>query len=390
VKVVVAPDKFKGTLTAGDAAEAIAEGWRQGDPSARVDVAPLADGGEGTLDALAPAMGAAVRRERVTGPMGDPVEAAFGLAGDVGIVEAARACGLGLVAERDRDPLRATTFGVGELIAAACRAGAARVLVGLGGSATNDGGAGMAQAVGFGLLDGTGADLPRGGGALAGLDRIDASRVDPAVRAAAFVGLTDVDSPLTGPRGASKRFAPQKGASNDDVVALDAALERLADVAEHDLGTPIRDLPGAGAAGGLGAGLAAFLGATLESGVRAVMAAVGFASRLDGADLVVTGEGAFDEQSLGGKVPWAVVREARARTVPAVVLCGRASVGLAGATVISLVERFGERRAMEDPAECLRRAAFDLASQWPGGRADAPTSTPATRAAPSAPPGRAT
>ncbi|HYZ10708.1 MAG TPA: glycerate kinase, partial [Actinomycetota bacterium] len=301
MRVVVAPDKFEGTLSAREAARALAAGWRRADRSAEVDEVPVADGGKGTLDALLDALGGRRERVRVTGPLGDPVEADFGLAetagGRIAIVEMARASGIGLLSESRRDPVRATTRGTGELIAGACRHRPRRVLVCIGGSATNDGGAGMAQAVGIRLLDEEGEDLPAGGGPLRRLARIDASGLDPAVRGTEVVAACDVDNPLTGSRGASAVYGPQKGATPAQVRLLDESLGHLAAVIHRDLGLDVRDVPGAGAAGGLGAGLVAFLGARLRPGFEVVAAALDLDRRLDGADVAVTGEGSYDAQS---------------------------------------------------------------------------------------------
>lgn len=367
MRVLVAPDKFKGTLTAPQAAEAIAAGWLRADPAADVETIPLADGGEGTLDALVSALDGERHEAGVSGPLGDPVRAEFALVdgpeGPMGVVEMARASGLALLAKSRRDPTRTSTRGTGDLILAACRAGARRVLVCIGGSATNDGGAGMAQAVGIRLLDERGRDLGPGGAALTRLSRIDVRPLDPAVRRAEVLVATDVDNPLTGPLGASAVYGPQKGAGPAEVAALDRALGHLAAVIHRDLGLDVRSIPGAGAAGGLGAGLVAFLGAKLRPGVDVVMEAVGFRERLAGTDLVVTGEGSFDEQSLRGKVPAGVLRVCAELGVPAAILCGRASARPPGEVPLrSLAERYGEAAAMERPRELLRDLAQELAS----------------------------
>jgi len=383
MRVLVAPDKFKGTLTAEQAAEAIAAGWYRAAPGTAVETVPMADGGEGTLDALLAALGGERFTVRVRGPLGDPVDAEFGLAepgtglrslsrggGRMGVVEMARASGLGLVAARRRDPTRATTYGTGELIAAACRQGASTVLVCIGGSATNDGGAGMAQAVGIGLLDRGRSAVRSGGAGLLDLASIDVSGLDPMVAAARFVVATDVDSPLTGPLGASAVFGPQKGASPEQVVLLDRALGHFAAVVHRDLGVDIRDVPGAGAAGGLGGGLMAFLGAKLRPGVDVVMEAVGLSARLDRADLVVTGEGGFDHQSMRGKVVSGVLRAAAEHRVPAVILAGRRSADPPPDVAIrSLVERFGAQASMARPRELLTDLAAEAAQELTGARA---------------------
>jgi glycerate kinase len=367
VRVLVAPDKFKGTLTAMQAARAISAGWRRAVPDAVVDLAPMADGGEGTLDTLVQALGGRRVVRRVSGPLGDPVEAEYGVidgrGGPMGVVEMARASGLGLTAESRRDPMRATTRGTGELILAAAEEGADSVLVCIGGSATNDGGAGMAQALGVRLLDEQGADILSGGEGLLRLARIDATPLHPLVRSLRVVVATDVDNPLTGPLGASAVYGPQKGASPENVAVLDRALAHYAAVIHRDLGIDVRDVPGAGAAGGLGAGLIVFLGARLRPGAEVVMEAVGLERRLERADLVVTGEGTFDEQSLRGKAPGAVLTLARAHGVPAVVLCGRKEREMDGVVVASLADRFGPAEAIARTAALLIELAEEVALQ---------------------------
>jgi glycerate kinase len=366
MRVLVAPDKFRGTLSAVEAARAIATGWRRSRPGDEVEEVPLADGGEGTLDLLVEAFGGERRTQVVTGPLGDPTPAEFGLVpragGVLAVVEMSRASGLHLLDEGRRDPRRATTRGTGELVLAACRA-SRDVLVCIGGSATNDGGAGLAQAAGARLRDASGVDVAPGGETLLGLASIDVAGIDASVREARVVVACDVDNPLTGPSGASAVYGPQKGATPEDVAVLDRALEHYADVIERDLGIDVRELPGAGAAGGLGAGLVAFLGAELRPGVDVVMDAVGFSSRLEGADLVVTGEGKLDDQSLHGKVPAGVVRRARDAGAEVLVLCGRSEVSPEGVRVESLVARFGERRAMDEARACLEELAASVAAE---------------------------
>ncbi|MBI2238560.1 MAG: glycerate kinase [Actinobacteria bacterium] len=369
MRVLVAPDKFRGTLTAAEAARAVATGWRRVRPDDEVDEIPMADGGEGTLDALVAALGGERRTVRVAGPLGDPVEAEYGMVrgagGRTAVVEMARASGLQLIAETRRDPLRATTRGTGEVILAACAEHPATVVVCIGGSATNDGGAGMAQALGARLLDAEGADLAPGGAALLGLVTIDARTIDPAVADARFVVACDVDNPLTGPEGASAVYGPQKGASEQDVALLDRALAHFAAVVHRDLGIDVRGIPGGGAAGGLGAGLVAFLGAHLRPGVEVVMEAVGLAERLAGAGLAIAGEGKLDEQSLRGKAPAGVIRAAREAAVPVVVVCGQAEVHPDGVTVAALADRFGMDRALGDARRALEDLAEELAGRAP-------------------------
>lgn len=373
MRVIVAPDKFKGTLTAEEAARAIGDGWRRAVPDAEVEQVPMADGGEGTLDALVAALGGERFTEPVTGPLGDPVLATWASVrtsqGPMGVVEMARASGLTLLSTGRRQPLRASSYGTGQLIRAAAASGVRRLLVCIGGSASTDGGAGMAQALGVRLLDAEGRDLSPGGGALLELARIDLRGLDRAVAAMRVVVATDVDNPLTGANGAAFVYGPQKGASPEDVALLDRALGHFAAVIHRDLGIDVRDEPGAGAAGGLGAGLIAFLGAHVRPGVEVVMEAVGLRERLQGADVVVTGEGSFDAQSLRGKTPAGVLRAAQEMRVPAIVLCGRSSVEPPDVTVASLVERFGPGPAREQAASSLRRLAEEVARDWTAVRA---------------------
>lgn len=366
MRVLVAPDKFRGTLTAPQAARAIETGWLRARPHDTVDLVPMADGGEGTLDALVAALGGESKTERVTGPLGDHVDAAYGVAGGepggVAIVESARASGLALVPQQRRHPLRSTTRGTGELIRAALARAPERVVVCIGGSATNDGGAGMAQALGARFLAASGDPIPPGGAGLLELARIDMSPMDPRLLRIPVIVASDVDNPLTGPLGASQVYGPQKGASADDVQLLDRALGHLAAIVHRDLAIDLRDTPGAGAAGGLGFGLMAFCGAKLRPGVEVVMEAVRFHDRLQQADLVITGEGRLDDQSLRGKVPAGVLRAAREAGVPLAVVCGRADVELPGVVTMSLVERFGEKRALAEARPSLERLAEELAT----------------------------
>jgi glycerate kinase len=331
---------------------------------------PMADGGEGTLDVLLTELKGERFEVEVTGPLGEPVWAPFGVVVvdgvRTGVVEMATASGLALVGRDRRDPAGATTRGTGELIGAAMRAGIERLVVTVGGSATNDGGAGMAQALGFRLLDAGGYELGPGGAELIRLDRIDATSADPGLRHIGVIVATDVDNPLTGPEGASATYGPQKGATDVDVELLDRALQRFADVVRRDLGIDIEDLAGGGAAGGLGAGMVAFCGARLQPGAGVVMDAVGFGSRLRDADLVVTGEGSFDAQSLRGKAPGAVLAAARDAGVPGVVLCGRSSAVPAGLRVASLADRFGLAAALDRPRETLEALAAEVAAEMTG------------------------
>jgi glycerate kinase len=367
MRVVVAPDKFKGTLSAAEAAEALAEGWRRGDPRAEVHRVPIADGGEGTLDALLAALDGRRERLQVSGPLGDPVKADYGLAetdhGLLAIVEMARASGLALLSEGRRNPRRATTFGTGELIKAACSHSPKRLLVCIGGSATNDGGAGMAQALGIRLLDAEGRDLAPGGQALARLARIDLTGLDPATRRVEVLVASDVRNPLIGPQGASAVYGPQKGASPEDVAALDQALGHLAAVIHRDLGLDLRHEPGAGAAGGLGAGLMAFLGARLRPGFEVVAELLGLEARLGDADVAVTGEGNYDKQTEFGKAPAGLLEMAGRAGCRTVLVAGRIERGVEPSAdlVYSLVDRAGEEDAMSRTRELVMEAASEAA-----------------------------
>jgi glycerate kinase len=325
MRIVVAPNAFKGSLSALEAATAISEGIRIALPDADLVVVPIADGGDGTVDALVAATQGERRTLGVRGPLGDPVDAEFGLidAGSTAVIEMAKAAGLALVSPEKRDPRITTTYGVGELLQHAYDGGARHFIVGIGGSATNDGGAGMAQALGFHLLDETGLELPPGGLALKRLARIHVGGVHASWKATEVEVACDVTNPLTGPRGASAVYGPQKGATPEMVAELDAALHHFAEIIRRDLGVDVEQLPGAGAAGGLGAGLVAFSGARLRPGADLVMTALHLDERLAGAQLVITGEGRLDSQTARfGKGPAAVARHAKNAGIPVVAIGG--------------------------------------------------------------------
>jgi len=323
MRVVIAPQEFKGSLTAVQATQAIADGLRRALPDAELVLVPMADGGPGTVEAVVTAKGGRWLKTAVRGPLGSPVEAAWGIIdGDTAVIEMATASGLVLVPEGQRDPRVASTYGTGQIIAAALAAGCHRVIVGMGGSATNDGGAGVAQALGARLLDDAGQDLPPGGAALARLARIDVSGLDRRLRQARLLAATDVFNPLCGPQGASAVYGPQKGATPELVRELDAALAHYAAIIERDLRVRVLEVAGAGAAGGLGAGLVAFLGAEIVPGAKLVAEAVGLEQRMSGADLVIAGEGRLDAQTGFGKAPWEVARLAREARAPVIAIAG--------------------------------------------------------------------
>ena len=329
MKIVIAPDSFKDSLSAEKVADAIAAGLADVFPHAQLVKCPMADGGEGTVEAIVAAGNGQLRRNQVQGPLGAPVEAHWGWLPDshTAIIEMAEASGLQLVAPGQRDACISSTFGTGELIRAALDAGAQRVILAIGGSATNDAGAGALQALGLGLFDEQGNSLARGGLALARLARIDLGGLDPRLARVRFEIAADVNNPLCGEQGASAIFGPQKGASPEQVRLLDQALGHFADHCARVLPKDVRQEPGSGAAGGLGFAAKAFFGAQFRAGVEVVAELVGLAEAVKGADLVITGEGRFDAQTLRGKTPFGVARIARAQGVPVVVLAGTLGEG---------------------------------------------------------------
>lgn len=363
MRVLVAPSCLKECLSAADAASAIAAGVRRA--GAQAVLLPLADGGRGTLDALAPALDLARRTVRACGPLGDAVDAEFGLdaAGRTAVFEMASASGLALVPPARRNALLAGTRGTGDVLRAALEAGARRVFMGIGDSATSDGGCGMAQALGYRLLDAAGRDIGPGAAGVLALDRIDPAARHPLLAGADVRVACDVDNPLLGPRGSARVFAPQKGASAEDVERIETALTRLADVIRRDLGVDVRPLPGGGAAGGLGAGAAAFLGARLAPGAEWVLEAVDIDRRLAGVDLVITAEGRFDAQSLGGKAPVALARRAAARGVPCAVVAGSLGPGWEEAKKLGVTDFFSLVGGNVTLAHALAHAAQLLAAR---------------------------
>lgn len=359
MRILVAPDKFAGTLTAVEAAEAVAAGWHRHAPADEVDLAPMSDGGPGFVDVLHAALGGELLAATVRGPGGEGVPATVLRRGETAYVESAQACGLHLTGGEGAE--EATTYGVGELVAHAADAGATTVVVGLGGSGTNDGGAGLLAALG------ARGDRPldRGVTGLAGITRVDLTDARERLRGVRLVAASDVENPLTGLFGATKVFGPQKGVAEERLPILDGLLEDLA--VAVDRRTALQQ--GAGAAGGLGFALLA-LGATREPGIGLVADAVGLAARARAADLVVTGEGAFDYSSRAGKVPYGVATVAAETVRPCVVLAGRVLVGaremraLGVESAYSLVELVGEERALGDPAGALADAAERVARTW--------------------------
>ena len=325
--VLVAMDSFKGSLSSLQAADAVAQGIRRACPDAFVRCIPIADGGEGTVDAVVEALNGRYVQTVVSDPLGKPVKARYGMANDTAVIEMAAASGLCLVAENERNPLVTSTRGTGELILHALDQGCRRFVIGIGGSATNDGGTGMARALGIRFLDEAGSDISEGGGALSDLARIDLSGLDRRITEASFRIACDVTNPLYGERGASRVFGPQKGATPEMVEQLDRNLEHYASIIRRDLNKDISNLIGAGAAGGLGGGLVAFLDAHLEGGIGLLLDAVDIDRDMRSAEYVITGEGRTDFQTAFGKAPAGIAARAKKYGIPVFILSGSLGEG---------------------------------------------------------------
>ena len=364
MKIIVAPDSFKESLSSLEAARQIEAGFREIFPDAEILKLPVADGGEGTVEALVAATGGEIRKVRVSGPLGTPVEAFYGVCGDgrTAVIEMAAASGLALVPPDRRDPLLTGSSGTGQLIRRALDDGLRHLIIGIGGSATNDAGAGMLQALGVRLLDARGQDLSAGGGALKRLAKIDAGGLDPRLADCRVEVACDVDNPLTGERGASAVFGPQKGATPAMVAELDANLALFARVVERDLGRSIEGVPGAGAAGGMGGALMAFLRARLRPGVEIVLDAIELKTLMRGADLVITGEGCIDRQCIYGKTPVGVARIARQEGVPVIALAGGLGPGAEAVRDCGIQALFSIVRGPCSLEEALSKAAQNLHS----------------------------
>lgn len=373
MKIIIAPDSFKDSLSAEGVAQAIAEGLAEVWPDADLIKCPMADGGEGTVDSVLAACNGELRRQAVRGPLGETVEARWGWLADscTAIIEMAEASGLQRVPMGQRDACTTTTYGTGELIRAALDAGAQRIILAIGGSATNDGGAGAMQALGVQLFDTQDQILAPGGLALAGLARIGLEQLDPRLAQVRFEIAADVNNPLCGPHGASAIFGPQKGASPQQVEQLDAALDHFADHCAKALSRDVRDEPGSGAAGGLGFAAKAFLRAQFRAGVEVVAELVGLEEAVRGADLVITGEGRFDAQTLRGKTPFGVARIARQQGVPVIVIAGTLGEGYEQMYAHGVDAAFAlpsgpmslEQACSEAP-RLLRALASDVARVW--------------------------
>ena len=372
-KVVIAPDSFKESLSAMAVAEAIERGFRQIYPQVQYVKLPMADGGEGTVDSMVAATGGEIVRVEVTGPLGQPVSAFYGLLGEgeTAVIEMAAASGLHLAPKGQRDPRITTSYGTGELILAALERGVKTIILGIGGSATNDGGAGMMQALGARLLDDQQQPLPPGGAALARLAQIDLSAVDPRLQQVSVTAACDVDNPLCGPHGASAVFGPQKGATLEMVTQLDAALSHFGSLLQQATGREVLNAPGAGAAGGMGAALLGMLNARLRPGIEIVIETLRLEEALRDADLVITGEGRLDSQSIHGKTPIGVARVAKRHGLPVIGIAGSLSKDYqvvhqhgidAAFSVLDRVVTLEE--ALTDAADNLEVTARNVAAVW--------------------------
>ncbi|EKK3976545.1 glycerate kinase [Cronobacter sakazakii] len=372
-KIVIAPDSFKESLSAMDVAKAIEAGFREIYPQAHYVCVPMADGGEGTVEAMVAATGGQIITTPVTAPLGNKVDGFFGLLGDgeTAVVEMAAASGLHLVPTAQRDPRITTSYGTGELILAALERGVKAIIIGIGGSATNDGGAGMMQALGARFLDGEGCELAPGGAALARLERLDLSALDPRLAQVSVTAACDVDNPLCGEKGASAVFGPQKGATPAMVTELDAALRRFGEQLEAATGKAIISAPGAGAAGGMGAALLGMLNAELRPGIEIVIESLGLAQAVRDADLVITGEGRLDSQSIHGKTPVGVARVAKQFQRPVVAIAGSLTPdyqivhehGIDAA--FSVIDRIVTlQEALDNAERNLRVTARNVAALW--------------------------
>jgi len=371
MKIVIAPDSFKESLSALEVAKAIESGFREIFPQAEYVKLPVADGGEGTVEAMVAATGGRVVEVEVTGPLGEPIKAFFGLSGDekIAFIEMAAASGLESVPQARRNPLKTTSYGTGELIKSALDHGVQHCIIGIGGSATNDGGSGMVQALGAKLLSQDGREIGHGGGELIKLDKIDISGLDKRIKKCRFEVACDVTNPLTGDKGATAIFGPQKGATPEMIEQLDGYLKHYAGVIKRDLGIDVEEVPGAGAAGGMGAALYGFCDAELRQGIEIVTEALGLDALVRDATLVITGEGRIDSQSINGKVPIGVARVAKRYNKPVIAIGGSLTKDVdvvyehgldAVFSVLYSVCTLDE--ALENAADNLRKSARNIAA----------------------------
>lgn len=368
MKILIAPDKFKGSLSSPEAAAAIERGLKRVAPSVETVICPIADGGEGTVEALVAALGGELLFRQVSDPLNGKIIASFGLLGEPtpdghyhrAVIEMAAASGLHLIPESRRDPMLTTTYGTGELISAALEYQPEEVIIGIGGSATCDAGMGMAQALGVSFFDADGNKLGTGGRELSRLTWIDVSQLNPRIPQTKFLVACDVDNPLFGPNGAARVYAPQKGATPEMVEELDKGLVNFGYIVKRDLGKDIADLPGAGAAGGLGAGLVTFLNAELKSGIGLMVNTLELNKKLDGVDLVITGEGKVDAQTARGKAPIGIARLAQRKGIPVIMIAGQSELDLQTLSQAGIVKVATLTEQGVSPDEAVRRASFLL------------------------------
>jgi glycerate 2-kinase len=373
MKIIIAPDSYKGSLSAFEVAQSIQRGILNVDESIDTVIVPMADGGEGTVQSLIDASGGRIVELTVHDPLFREIKSFYGIMGDgvTAVIEMAAASGLPLLTPDQRNPLKTTTYGTGELIKDALKSGCQKFIIGLGGSATNDGGCGMAQALGVKFLDKNGHEVGMGGGELAKINSIDISGMDQRIGNAEFLAACDVDNPLCGEKGASAVYARQKGATNEDVITLDNGLDHFAQMVKKQLNLDIKEVPGAGAAGGLGAGAMVFLNAHLEPGIDIVTKATNLTEKMNDADLVITGEGRIDFQTAFGKTPYGVAQIAKAKNIPLIALAGSLGEGYKTLYekgfdgIFSIIDKpMSLQEAIDNAADLLENAAENIVRLW--------------------------
>lgn len=373
MKIVIAPDSYKGSLSALEVAKSIQKGILNFDENIETVIVPMADGGEGTVQSLIDVSGGKIVELTVHDPLFREINSFYGIMGDgvTAVFEIAAASGLPLLNPEERNPLLTTTYGTGELIKDALNRGCEKFIIGLGGSATNDGGCGMAQALGVKFLDKNGKEVGMGGGELSKISSIDLSGIDQRINNASFLAACDVDNPLCGAKGASAVYGPQKGASENDVIALDNGLNHFSQIVKQQLRLDIKDIPGSGAAGGLGAGVLIFLNARLEWGITIVTRTTQLAEKMEDTDLVITGEGRIDFQTAFGKTPFGVAQIAKTKNIPVIVLAGSLGEGYKTLYekgfdgIFSIIDQpMSLQEAIDQAAELLENAAENVMRLW--------------------------
>jgi len=373
MKIVIAPDSYKGSLSALQVAEAIERGIKKVDSGIETILVPMADGGEGTVQSLVDASEGRIVELIVHDPLFRKIKSFYGIMGDgkTAIIEMAAASGLPFLAPDERNPMKTTTYGTGELIKDALDKGCTDIIIGLGGSATNDGGCGMAQALGVRFLDANGDDIGFGGQELSKIQSIDISEIDSRIQSVQFLAACDVDNPLCGEKGASAVYGRQKGASEDDVITLEKGLNHFSTLVKQQLDMDINDIPGAGAAGGLGAGVMIFLQAQLQRGIEIVTQITNLSEKMNGADLVITGEGRIDFQTAFGKTPFGVAQVAKAKNISTIALAGSLGEGYKTLYkkgfdgIFSIIDKpMSLQEAINNAAELLENAAENVIRLW--------------------------